>query len=578
VNPARTIRRRAIPATLPALGEGLDPVLARIYAARQVERPAQLAYRLEHLPSPLNLAGMADAVGILSAAIAGGERIVVVADFDADGATSCALAVGALRALGAGSVDYCVPNRFEFGYGLSPEIVDVVARQGADVLVTVDNGISSVAGVARARAAGMKVIITDHHLPGNELPAANAVVNPNQAGCPFPGKNLAGVGVIFYTMLALRAHLRAAGWFGHSGVTEPNLAEYLDLVALGTVADVVRLDDLNRCLVAQGLMRLRAGRGRPGIVALLEAGNRRAETAVAADLAFAAGPRLNAAGRLTDMSLGIECLLAGDPAAAAALAARLDELNRERREIEADMSQQAHAALEEVLGRHGQESVPAGLCLFDDAWHQGVIGILAARVRERWHRPVIAFAPTGPGEIKGSARSIPGVHIRDVFDAMAARHPGLLDRFGGHAMAAGLTLGRDKLPAFEAAFVSELERCLRPDDLVDVVWSDGELDPSDLTLELADVLHGGGPWGQGFPEPVFDGVFDVLDRRIVGERHVRSILRPAGGRAGLGAIAFNALEYFPLDQARIRCAYRLEPNEYSGRRSVQLVVVHAEAI
>jgi len=561
---------------MPAIGDALDPILARVYAARQVRDAHDLDYRLERLPTPTSLAGIEQAVDILVDAVTGARRIVVVADFDADGATSCALAVLALRAMGAGEVSYCVPNRFEYGYGLSPEIVDVVTALGADVVVTVDNGISSLQGVARARSAGMQVVITDHHLPGPELPLADAIVNPNQPGCPFPGKYLAGVGVIFYTMLALRAALRAAGWFGQRGPAEPNLANLLDLVALGTVADVVRLDEINRCLVAQGLARIQAGRGRPGIVALLEAGNRNPRSARAADLAFAAGPRLNAAGRLTDMSVGIECLLADDVDRATALATQLDELNRERRDIEATMSEQAQAGLDAAAAQYGAHALPHGLCLFDESWHQGVIGIVAARMRERWHRPVVAFAPSSPGEIKGSARSVPGVHIRDVFDAVAARHPGLLDKFGGHAMAAGVTLARDKLSAFESAFIEELERTVQPEDLVNVIWTDGELEPARLTLELADTLADAGPWGQGFPEPVFDGLFDVLDRRIVGERHVRAVLRPPGGNRGLGAIAFNALDWFPMDAPRIRCAYRLEPNEYSGTRSAQLAIVHAE--
>ncbi|MBI3899921.1 MAG: single-stranded-DNA-specific exonuclease RecJ [Gammaproteobacteria bacterium] len=498
--------------------------------------------------------------------------IFYVQNFDADGATSCALVVRALREMGAAHVSYVVPNRFEYGYGLTPEIVALAAQHEPNLIITVDNGISSVDGVRAARDRGIRVLVTDHHLPGAVLPAADAIVNPNQPGCDFPSKNLAGVGVAFYVMAALRSQLRARGWFSERNLPEPNLARWLDLVALGTVADVVPLDHNNRILVAQGLARIQAGRVSAGIRAIATVAGRVCERLSATDLGFCIAPRLNAAGRLTDMSLGIECLLTDDPAAAATMAARLDELNRERRSIEAEMQEQALAA---VRSLHLQSaSIPRGLCLFDESWHQGVVGLVAARVKEKFHRPVIAFARGTDGDIKGSARSVPGLHIRDALDAVATRHPQLLRKFGGHAMAAGLTLAQGAFDEFARAFDEEVSRWLSDDDLCGKIISDGELTPAELTLQLAELVRAGGPWGSGFPEPVFDGVFDLLDRRVVGGKHLKCKLRPAAGARPLDAILFNANTTDAPD--RVRAAYRLDVNEYQGNRSLQLVVEHLE--
>lgn len=572
----KRIERRTVPAMPSGLPGDLHPVLARVYAARQVGNALELERTLERLPPLALLHGLDAAVARLAQAIEARRRIMIVGDFDADGATSTAVAVRALRAMGAADVRFLVPNRFEYGYGLTPEIVALALQQTPDVIVTVDNGISSIEGVTAAKRAGVQVIVTDHHLPGAQLPDADAIVNPNQPGDVFPSKCLAGVGVIFYVMLALRAALRDDGWFAHRSLEAPNLAELLDLVALGTVADVVPLDHANRILVAQGLARIRRGRCCAGIAALLEVGGRQRERVVAADLGFIIGPRLNAAGRLEDMTIGIQCLLSDDPATARRWAQELDALNRERRAIEHDMQQQALAHLEAVQDELG-DALPTGLCLFHDDWHQGVIGILASRIKERYNRPVIAFADAGNGDIKGSARSVPGFHIRDALDAIAARHPGLLTKFGGHAMAAGMTLKRARYDDFQAAFDEEARRHLGPDDLQGVVWSDGELGPQDLTLELAEALRHGGPWGQGFPEPAFDGCFDIVERRIVGERHLKLRLRPAGTQAVIEAIAFHAAEAPWAETAtRLRAAYRLDVNEYRGLRSPQLIVEYAE--
>ncbi|HKQ29705.1 MAG TPA: single-stranded-DNA-specific exonuclease RecJ, partial [Burkholderiales bacterium] len=553
----------------------LHPVLRRIYGTRQVRSALELDRSLERLASPDALKGMTQAVALLAQALRGRQRILVLADFDADGATSCALMLRALRALGAHDVDYLVPNRFEYGYGLTPEIVEVAVQRKPDLLVTVDNGISSVDGVRAAQAHGIRVLITDHHLPGTELPPADAIVNPNQTGCEFPSKALAGVGTAFYTMLALRAHLRASGWFAEQNIAEPNLAKLLDLVALGTVADVVPLDANNRILVSHGLNRMRAEQCVPGIRALVEVGGRQLARLGASDLGFVVGPRLNAAGRLTDMSLGIECLLTDDLDRARELARTLDQLNRERREIERGMNEQAVAA---VAALQLESTLPRGLCLFDESWHQGLIGIVAARVRERTHRPVIAFAPGNGTEIKGSARSVAGLHVRDALDSIATRRPNLLHKFGGHAMAAGLTLEREHYQDFTAAFDEEVSRWLSDDDLCGTILSDGELGTDDFTLDLAQALRDGGPWGSGFPEPIFDGAFEVVERRIVGEKHLKLVLRsPQGGRT-IEAIAFRAAGVPAANEPRIRAAYRLDVNEYQGRRSVQLVVEHLERV
>ncbi len=575
----KTIVRRNHQAAVITLPADLHPVLAQIYAARNLTSAEDLDHALDRLPPPSDLAGIERAVDLLMEALAGGKRILVVADLDADGATACALTIRALRGMGAQDVRYVVPNRFEFSYGLTPEIVAVAAQQKPDLLITVDNGIAGVAGVQAARERGIAVLITDHHLPGAILPAADAIVNPNQPGDHFPSKNLAGVGVIFYTMLALRTRLRASGWFAERALNTPNLADLLDLVALGTVADVVPLDYTNRILVAQGIARINGGRCQPGIRALLEVGRRQPGRIVAADLAFAIGPRLNAAGRLKDMSLGIECLLTDDLQTAREMAARLDELNRERREIESNMKEQALATLAALtLNGGGTADLPKGLCLFDETWHQGVVGVLAARLREHTHRPVIAFAPTDDDELKGSARSVPGLHIRDTLDAVAARHPHLLHRFGGHAMAAGLTLHRKHLDSFSTAFDEEVGRRLNDTVLRGVVLSDGELTPRELTLEFAELVRAAGPWGQDFPEPVFDGVFEIVQQRIVGKRHLKLVLQTDGASAPLDAIAFNWVADAPPPQwERVHAAYRLDVNEYRGQRSTQLIIEHMEA-
>lgn len=576
---ARTvIRRRPVPA-----GEGLSattlhPVLRRVYAARGVSDAGDLTYALQRLPPAGQLKGMDRAVTLLAQCLTQDRRVLVLADFDADGATSCAVAVRALRAMGARDVCYVVPNRFEYGYGLSPEIVQVAASHEPDLIVTVDNGISSIDGVAAAQALGIPVLVTDHHLAGARLPDAAAIVNPNQPGCPFSAKHLAGVGVVFYVMTALRAHLRECGWFEREGLAEPNLASLLDLVALGTVADVVALDVHNRILVEQGLRRIRAGVACAGVQALIDVAGRRAAALVAADLGFAVAPRLNAAGRLTEMSLGIDCLLSDDPATAKEMAVRLDTLNNERRSIEQAMQQQAWDILD-ALPLESRSTLPFGLCLFDPGWHQGVIGILASRVKDRLHRPVIAFAPADNGEVKGSARSVRGLHIRDALDAIAAAQPGLLTKFGGHAMAAGLTLARADLERFGTAFDTEVRRHLGADDLQGVILSDGELAAQDLSLDLAEQLQAAGPWGHAFPEPIFDGIFEVLARRIVGGHHLKLVLRLPATSASLDAIQFNAHD---PDSVRggeqVRLAFRLAVNEYRGQRRVQLVVEHLEMV
>jgi len=560
----------------------LHPVLARIYAARQVRSHQELDHSLERLLPPQGLMGVERAVALLADAVKTHKRILIVADFDADGATSCALAVRALRAMGARDVRYVVPNRFEYGYGLTPEIVAVAAQQQPELLITVDNGITSIDGVQAAQARGIKVLITDHHLAGTALPAADAIVNPNQPGDEFPSKNLAGVGVIFYVMLALRAHLRASNWFSENGLTVPNLANFLDLVALGTVADVVPLDHNNRILVAQGIKRLNQGQGSAGIVALLAVGGRHAGSLEkaglhknsdisATDLGFIAAPRLNAAGRLTDMALGIECLLSNDPADAHEKAHRLDALNRERRTIEAGMQQQALAALDTLRLSEADANLPRGLCLFDASWHQGVIGILAARIKDRLHRPVIAFALANADEIKGSARSVPGLHIRDALEACATRHPGLLAKFGGHAMAAGLSLRRADFETFSAAFDAEVCRHLDAADLHGRLWTDGELDATDLALDFAETLRRAGPWGQGFPEPLFDGRFEVVGTRVVGEKHLKLTLRHPQGKM-VEAIAFNQAEAPAARGQLLDIAYRLDINSYQGNQTLQLVI------
>lgn len=572
------IVRRPLPSPgeRPELPADLPPLLARVYALRGVASARELDQALTALPAPQRLKGIDRAVDLLSAALSTDARILIVADYDADGATACALAVRGLRALGARHVDYLVPNRQRHGYGLTPAIVELAAARRPELLITVDNGIASLEGVAAAQARGWQVLVTDHHLPGERLPAADAIVNPNQPGCSFPSKALAGVGVMFYVLLALRARLRTSGWYGACGLTEPNLARLLDLVALGTVADVVPLDHLNRVLVGQGLARIRSGAAVPGIRALAEVAGRDPARLGCSDIGFTLAPRLNAAGRLEDMALGIECLLCDDPVRARELAVTLDRLNRERRDIEAVMQ----AAALEDLERLGLDAagLPFGLCLYDPHWHQGVVGILAARVRERTHRPTIVFAPGDPGWLKGSARSVSGLHLRDALAAVDARHPGLIERFGGHAAAAGLTLAEANYPDFAAAFDAEVRRHLDAGDLRGVLYSDGELAPGDCTLAIAERLRDGGPWGQGFPEPLFDGEFEVVAARTLKERHLKLSVRRPGLDEVLDAIAFGAAGSCPepLPGTRLRLAYRLDVNEWNGRRRLQLLVLHLE--
>ena len=580
------IRRRAAPVDV-VLNDRLHPVLRRVYAARGIRRDEELDVGLARLLPVGTLGGVSEAVELLLRHRAG--RILVVGDFDADGATSTALMVRALRAWGFAHVDFLVPDRFIFGYGLTPGIVAVAVERRPSLLVTVDNGISSNAGVAAARAAGIEVLVTDHHLPGAELPAANVIVNPNtgpslQAG-GFGSRSLAGVGVAFYVMAALQRRLIAEGLLP---VGVAGAAEWLDLVALGTVADVVPLDANNRVLVAQGLQRIRAGRCVPGITALLQVAQRRRADLSATDLGFGVAPRLNAAGRLTDMTIGIQCLLTEDAAAAAQLALQLDGINRERREIEARMQAEALAAV-----RHLEDSQPNrplsagprrnGLCLFDEDWHQGVVGLVASRIKDRTGRPVVAFARAEDGSLRGSARSIAGVHIRDVFDAIAAHRPGLITRFGGHAMAAGLTLDAALLDEFAAAFDAEVERWV-PGGTAQVLETDGELVPDEIHLETAQALRAGGPWGQAFPEPTFDGIFTVRSSRVVGERHLKLWVEvPRTGRT-FDAIAFNYLEgagpegqaaqggVAALPEGEVRLVYRLDVNEYLEQKRLQLLV------
>lgn len=563
------IEQRPLPAALPDLGD-IPPLLTRIYAARGVETATELEKGLARL-LPVNLLkGMDTAVALLAQALQQGQRILIVGDFDADGATASCVGMLGLKMLGAAHVDYLVPNRFDYGYGLTPEIVAVALQRQPDVLITVDNGISSIDGVAAAQAAGLTVIVTDHHLPGAELPTADAIVNPNQPGCEFPSKALAGVGVMFYVLLGLRAHLRSIDWFTQQNIPEPNLAELLDLVALGSVADVVPLDANNRILVHQGLARIRAGRSRPGLRAILEVARRDYRRLVSTDLGFIVGPRLNAAGRLDDISLGIECLLCEDYDGALQRAQQLDQLNQDRKQIEQGMQREALVQLKDLP----LDNLPFGLCLFEPEWHQGVIGILASRMKERYHRPVIAFADADNGELKGSARSIPGLHIRDALDAVAARFPELISKFGGHAMAAGLTIKQEHYEAFAKAFDAEVRRQLTADDLTGRIYSDGSLGPDEFDMQLAQQLRHAGPWGQRFPEPLFHGDFKVLSQRLVGEKHLKLVLQSSKNAPAVDAIAFNVdLDTWPnpniLDA---QVAYTLDINEFRGNESLQLIV------
>ncbi|MGL9723246.1 single-stranded-DNA-specific exonuclease RecJ [Sodalis sp. (in: enterobacteria)] len=552
----------------------IPPLLKRLYVQRGVCAVDELERGARGLLAYHSLTGIEQAVDLLVGALADQRRLMVVGDFDADGATSTALTVLALRQMGAQTIEFLVPNRFEDGYGLSPGVVEQAAARGAQVIVTVDNGISSHAGVDLAHEKGIPVLITDHHLPGDTLPAADAIVNPNLRGCAFASKSLAGVGVAFYLMLALRARLNDSGWFTQQGIAAPKLAELLDLVALGTVADVVPLDANNRILVHQGLSRIRVGRCRPGIRALAKVANRDLVRLCASDLGFALGPRLNAAGRLDDMSVGVALLLTDDLSQARMLAAELDALNQTRREIEQGMEAEA-LALCQAMARD-EQSMPFGLAIYHAQWHQGVVGILASRIKERFHRPVIAFAPAGDGVLKGSGRSVAGLHMRDLLERLDTLHPGLMLKFGGHAMAAGLTLEQTQFDRFRQRFAELVDEWLDPAMLEVVIWSDGELAGPELSLTTAELLRDGGPWGQAFPDPLFDGRFRVLNQRLVGEKHLKLLLEPLAGGPMLDGIAFNIDPRLWPDNSvhTVELAYKLEVNEFRGNRSLQLLIQH----
>ena len=548
--------------------DGFPAVLRRIHAARGASGPADAAPRLAQLLDPAGLANIDAAVRLLAEAIAQDRHILVVGDFDCDGATACAVGVRGLRMLGARRVSHAVPNRMVHGYGLSPALVDEMAALQPELLVTVDHGIACHAGIAAAKARGWQVLVTDHHLPGATLPPADAIVNPNLPGDTFGSKMLAGVGVVFYVLLALRAHLRRVG----GQATSPDLSALLDLVAVGTVADLVPLDTNNRALVGAGLRRLRAGQGCAGLVALAEVAGCRLDTLGSPDIAFRIAPRINAAGRLEDMSVGIECLLCDDPRRARELAALLHGINAERRGLQQHMVEEAEAMLPAL---DTGATLPAALCVHDPAWHPGVVGLVASKIKERAHRPVIAFAPAEPGgtQLRGSARSIPGLHIRDALAAVDATHPGLIERFGGHAMAAGLTLPLAALEPFRAAWLAQVERMLDPAWLLAEVLSDGELAAHEMDRHHAELLRDAGPWGQGYPEPLFDGVFDVAGTRIVGERHLKLRLRQ--GACQVDAIEFGGALAAP-PSPRVRIAYRLAPDDWRGGDAIQLLVVHRE--
>ena len=562
------------------LPKSLHPVIRQIYARRGVKGSEQLELTAAHLCAVDSLKGLPEACALLHLALTTQQNITIIGDFDADGATSTALMMEALAMLGSHNHHFLVPNRFKYGYGLTPEIVDIAAAQGAQVLVTVDNGISCIAGVNRAKELGLKVVVTDHHLPGSTLPLADAIVNPNQVGCDFLSKSLAGVGVAFYFMLALRKYLREQAWFEQQNINEPNIAQLLDLVALGTVADVVSLDANNRILVEQGLKRIRAGATRPGIQALIEIAGKNQQKLVASDFGFALGPRINAAGRLDDMAFGINCLLAKDLSTARVMAADLDDLNKARREIEQGMQVEAEQVLTSL--QFSKENLPHGIALFHADWHQGVIGIVAGRLKEKYHRPSIVFAKANDDvekddentidEIKGSARSIPGLHIRDLLEHIDSQHPDIILKFGGHAMAAGLSIHATKFQQFADLFEQYAQQWLSVEALNGTLSSDGQLATENMTLNFAELLRDAGPWGQNFPEPVFDDVFTLVQQRIVGEKHLKLVVEK--GQQVYDAIAFNVdIKRWPDHQAKqVHLAYRLDINEFRGKQSLQLMV------
>ncbi|HCE5297990.1 single-stranded-DNA-specific exonuclease RecJ [Vibrio parahaemolyticus] len=575
------IQRRPEP-DLSLLPDSIPPILKRIYINRGITDIAQLETSARGLHSYQKLGGIEQAVELLFQAIQEQKRIIVVGDFDADGATSSALSVLALRMLGSNNVDYLVPNRFEDGYGLSPEVVDQALELGAEMIMTVDNGVSSIEGARYAKENGITVLVTDHHLPGQVLPEVDAMVNPNLDSCAFPSKALAGVGVAFYLMMALCVHMRKHNWFAQQGMQEPKLMELIDLVALGTVADVVPLDENNRILVHQGLQRIRAGKARPGIQALIEVAKRDARRLVASDFGFALGPRINAAGRLDDMSFGVELLMCNNIHAARRMASELDGLNQTRKEIEEGMKQEAMAFCERLQFGENSE-LPYGLSLFQRDWHQGVIGILASRIKEKFHRPVIAFADGGEGTIKGSCRSIPGLHMRDALDFIDTQNPGLIIKFGGHAMAAGLTIKEQDFERFSRLFDEVVKKELDEAALKGVILTDGELKPEEFSMHIAEQLRAGGPFGQAFPEPIFDGEFKVLHQKLVGEKHLKLMLEPLykghPTNVMIDGIAFNVdLRRWPDASVKtVRLAYKLDVNEFRGNQSLQLMIDHIEA-
>lgn len=574
-----TIKRRP-EAVIGELFDEFPPILQRIYAQRGVNSEEEVNHSLSKALPPGKLLNVEAGVELIFRCMRADQRILIVGDFDADGATSTALFMRALQSYGFTNVNYLVPNRFEFGYGLTPEIVEVAAEHEPALIITVDNGISSIEGVAAAKAIGIDVLITDHHLPGNILPQADVIINPNQPNDEFPSKHLAGVGVVFYVLSALRAHLRDKGWFKEQDIEEPNLAQFLDIVAVGTVADVAILDFNNRILVDQGLRRIRAGKCCAGIRAMLKLTGRNLPQISSSDLGFVIGPRLNAAGRLEDMSLGIECLLTNKEEQAVAFANQLNDLNQERKQIEQKMQVQALEILKKVKESNKLSDVETkqhGIVLFDPEWHQGVIGIVAARLKEKFHRPTVVFAKVNDNELKGSARSIAGLHIRDALDLIATRHPNLINTFGGHAMAAGLSISLEQFENFANVFDKIIEELVSPEQLEAILLSDGELNEDELSLEIAELLFQAGPWGQGFPEPVFDGIFNVNHHRIVGEHHLKLNLTPAGGKQKIDAIAFNIDRYGWYEGVtQVHIAYQLGINDFRGARSPQLIVQFLE--
>ncbi len=567
------IKTRTVGAGEDNLPADLHPVVRRVLLSRGIHNAEDIELGLSKLHSPAGLLGLKSAASIVGDAIRSDSRILIVGDFDADGATGTALAVRGLAAMGAKYVDFKVPNRFEFGYGLTEALVGTLESDPPDVLVTVDSGISCLAGVARARSLGCKVVVTDHHLPGEQLPDADAIVNPNVPGDAFPSKALAGVGVMFYLLSAVRSNLRSHGWF-ESGRQEPNLARFLDLVALGTVADLVPLDHNNRVLVSQGMARIRSGQASPGLMALLKLGKRDYRHLVASDLGFAVAPRLNAAGRLEDMSVGIRCLISDDPLETADLAGELDELNRSRRSMQQQMQDEASDKLDQVLGQLEGKPLPFSLCLHDSSWHQGIVGLVASRIKDRIHRPVIVFAPEHEGSplLKGSARSVPGLHIRDVLAHVVSSHPDMVIAFGGHAMAAGLSLPADKLADFSAALEHSVDMFLGGVAPSAEIMTDGELSGIDINLELAQQLRDMGPWGQHFPEPLFEGVFEVISHRVVGGAHLKMVLRPLDGQKPVDAIAFGKLPDQLPASGSVRLLYKLDVNYFRGECICQLMV------